>query len=35
MTRRSLELLYVCLRHKVAHLAYPYLVIPMANQDDW
>jgi hypothetical protein len=25
---RSLELLYECLRHKVAHLAYPYAVIP-------
>ena len=24
--RRSLELLWVCLRHKVAHLAYPYVV---------
>jgi hypothetical protein len=24
---RSLELLYECLRHKVAHLAYPYPVI--------
>ena len=26
--RRRLELLYECLRHKVAHLAYPYAVIP-------
>ena len=24
---RSLEILYECLRHKVAHLAYPYAVI--------
>ena len=27
MTRRSLKLLYECLRHKVAHLAYPYPVM--------
>ena len=26
--RRNLELLYECLRHKVAHLAYPYAVVP-------
>jgi hypothetical protein len=26
--RRRLELLFECLRHKVAHLAYPYAVIP-------
>jgi hypothetical protein len=26
--RRRLKLLYECLRHKIAHLAYPYAVIP-------
>ena len=32
--RHSLELLWVCLRHKVAHLAYPYVVFDTHSETE-